>query len=81
MANFTFQALAKLIKKETRPLLVMFYAPWCKFCKVLKPEYSEAATELKEKYVLAAIDVNRPENAKIRKQYDISGFPTLLYFE
>lgn len=74
-------ALGKFLKKEVRPILVMFYAPWCGFCKTLKPEFSGAATELKPKYVLAAIDVNRPENSIIRKQYNITGFPTLLYYE
>ncbi|XP_055596873.1 protein disulfide-isomerase A5 [Uranotaenia lowii] len=74
-------ALGKFLKKEVRPVLVMFYAPWCGFCKTLKPEFSAAATELKPKYILAAIDVNRPENSIIRKQYNITGFPTLLYYE
>nr|XP_040232227.2 protein disulfide-isomerase A5 [Anopheles coluzzii] len=73
--------LGKFLKKEVKPTLVMFYAPWCGFCKTLKPEFSAAATELKGRYVLAAIDVNRPENSIIRKQYNITGFPTLLYYE
>lgn len=73
--------LAKFLKREQRPTLVMFYAPWCGFCKQMKPDYSAAATALKPKYVLAAIDVNRPENSIIRKQYNITGFPTLLYYE
>lgn len=76
-----FQALTRILKKETRPILIMFYAPWCGFCKRLKPDFSQAATELKKDYVLAAIDLNRPENSALRRQYNISGFPTLLYFE
>uniref|UniRef100_A0A336KFI3 CSON002835 protein n=1 Tax=Culicoides sonorensis TaxID=179676 RepID=A0A336KFI3_CULSO len=74
-------ALTKLLKKESRPIMIMFYAPWCGFCKRLKPDFSLAATELKQDYVLAAIDLNRPENAVLRRQYNISGFPTILYFE
>lgn len=62
-------------------MMIMFYAPWCGFCKKLKPDYSAAATELKPDYVIAAIDVNRPENSKVRRMFNITGFPTLIYFE
>ncbi|XP_060525765.1 protein disulfide-isomerase A5 [Cylas formicarius] len=74
-------SLARLLKKEIRPILIMFYAPWCGYCKSLKPEYSEAARELKDEAVLAAMDVNRPENTGVRVRYNVTGFPTLQYFE
>jgi protein disulfide-isomerase/protein disulfide isomerase family A protein 5 len=73
--------LSKLLRKEVRPILVLFYARLCGFCKQLKPEYAAAATEMKGHSILAAIDVNRLENAIIRQQYNITGFPTMLYFE
>ena len=61
--------------------MMMFYAPWCGFCKRLKPDYSTAASELKDSHVLAAMDANKPENAAARIKYNVTGFPTLMYFE
>lgn len=62
-------------------MMIMFYAPWCGFCKKMKPDYAAAAKELKPNYVVAAIDVNRPENSKVRRMFNITSFPTLIYFE
>lgn len=59
----------------------MFYTNWCGFCKKLKGPYSLAASEVKGKHVIAAMDMEKPENNKARKLFNITGFPTLLYFE
>ena len=89
--------LSKLLKTERGSVLAMFYAPWCGHCKRMKPDYQAAAAELRGSAVLAAMDVNRPENSPVRRscnlleiyrplnvqvsrKYNISGFPTLLYF-
>ncbi|XP_053961500.1 protein disulfide-isomerase A5 [Anastrepha ludens] len=77
-----YQSFQRHLRKDMRPMLVMFYVPWCGFCKRLKPDYSKAATEVKGKnYVIAAMDVERTENAPARRAYNITGFPTILYFE
>jgi protein disulfide-isomerase-like protein len=63
-------------------VLVMFYAPWCGHCKHAKPEYSSAATKLKEEGYegkLAAVDATIAPI--LSKKYEVKGFPTLLYFK
>ena len=71
----------KLLETVKGPALIMFYAPWCGPCNKMKPDYQDLAKEMKGKTVLAAMDGNKPENTPVIREYNIKGFPTLLYFD
>lgn len=58
--------------------LVEFFAPWCGHCKSLAPHWQSAATELKGKVKLGALDATIHQ--VISNKYGIRGFPTIKFF-
>lgn len=58
--------------------LVEFFAPWCGHCKNLAPIWAQAATELKGKVKLGALDAT--VHTEMAQKYNIRGFPTIKVF-
>ncbi|XP_006825188.1 uncharacterized protein LOC102802611 [Saccoglossus kowalevskii] len=64
-----------------RFVMVEFYAPWCTACKKFAPSYENIAEYFanREDVVIAKIDAYSEKS--LSQRYDITGFPTVLYFE
>jgi thioredoxin 1 len=61
------------------PVLVDFWAPWCRPCLMLAPILDELAEEYSGKITFARMDVD--QNPKTASKYQVMSIPTLLLFK
>lgn len=68
----------KKVMNSEKGILVEFYAPWCGHCKSLAGPWADAASQLKGKMDLGAVDATA--HPSIGQQYGVGGYPTIKYF-
>nr|XP_023011529.1 protein disulfide-isomerase A6 homolog [Leptinotarsa decemlineata] len=68
----------KLVLQSEDMWLVEFFAPWCGHCKNLAPHWAKAATELKGKIKLGALDATAHQSKAAK--YGVQGLPTIKFF-
>ena len=69
---------SKVAFDRNADVLVKFYAPWCRHCKKLAPEYAKLAKKFAEIESIVIAKVDATENEI--EGFDIQEFPTIKFF-
>ena len=64
---------------KSQPVMVDFWAVWCRPCHMLAPTVAEIASAYSGK--LKVVKVNVDENLNAAGRFNIRGIPTLLIFK
>ena len=78
VTDSTFQAEV-IDASKTQPVMVDFWAEWCRPCLMLAPTVAEIATAYAGK--IKVVKLNVDENTNSAGKFNIRGIPTLLIFK
>jgi len=75
VSNEDFQGI---VDKESKTIIVDFWAEWCGPCRMLGPILEEVSKEVEDVVILK---VNVDDNAELSKQFGIRSIPAVLAFK
>lgn len=66
------------VLKSNVPVLVDFWAEWCRPCLQIGPVLEELAAEYQGRVKIAKVDIADEKNQMIAAQYNVNGIPALF---
>ena len=78
-AELTAANFARHIERNDIPVLVDFWAPWCGPCKMMAPQFVQAAGMLEPRIRLVKVDTEAEQ--ALGAQFNIRSIPTLALFK
>jgi thioredoxin 2 len=78
-AELSGASFVKHIGRNDIPVVVDFWAPWCGPCKMMAPQFAQAAGLLEPQVRLAKVNTEAEQG--VATQYGIRSIPTLVLFK
>lgn len=72
----TDETFADQVLAATEPVIVDFWAPWCKPCETIEPHLRA----LSEEHGVALVRMNIDENLAVPSRYGVLALPTVVLF-
>ncbi|MCE1246437.1 MAG: thioredoxin [Firmicutes bacterium] len=69
----------EVLKDQSLPILVDFWAPWCGPCRMMGPVLEQVADKYKDKLHVKKLNVD--ENQLYASKYNIRSIPTMIIFK
>ena len=78
-AEVTDATFADEVLAAAGPVLVDFWAPWCRPCKAIEPILEELTKEAQGRIALVRLNVD--ENPGVPSRHGVLSLPTVILFE
>ncbi|MBL4669082.1 MAG: thioredoxin [Flavobacteriales bacterium] len=77
--ELTDQNFESLLKNNTQPVVIDFWAQWCAPCKMVSIAIDALAKDYNGKAIIGKVDVD--ENPQLSSKFGVRNMPTILYIK
>ncbi len=76
IVELTKENFEDIVLKSDKPVMIDFYAQWCRPCKNLIPTLENLATQYEDKVIVAKVNVDNERD--ITTNFGVMNLPTVL---